>query len=106
MVVNQMMVAMATHAYQNDLFIYHVASSVGNPLRYSLLSDVAYNYFSRNPCVSNDGKIIRVKEMLFLKSMSSFRLHMFQRYKAPLLASLYSTLPYKYLLNFNVLLSV
>eukprot|EP00253_Pinus_taeda_P019480 PITA_19480 len=81
MVVNQMLAAMAIHAYENDLFIYHVASSVENPLPCSLLKDEAYNYFSRNPCVSNDGKLIHVKEVCFLESMSSFRLYMLQRYK-------------------------
>jgi len=84
MVVNQMIVAMATHAYQNDLFVYHVASSVANPLPYSIVTDALYSYFSKNPCVSKDGNLIHVKELLCLKSMRSFRLYMFQRYKAPL----------------------
>jgi fatty acyl-CoA reductase len=84
MVVNQMIVAMATHAYQNDLFVYHVASSVANPLPYSVVTDALYSYFSKNPCVSKDGNLIHVKELLCLKSMRSFRLYMFQRYKAPL----------------------
>lgn len=84
MVVNQMLAAMATHAYENDLFIYHAASSGENPMPCSLLKDELYNYFSKNPCVSKDGKLIHVKELFFLESMSSFRLYMLQRYKVPL----------------------
>lgn len=84
MVVNQMIAAMATHSYENDMLIYHVGSSVENPLPCSLVRDEAYNYFSRNPCVGNDGKLIHVKELFFLNSMSSFRLYMLQRYKIPL----------------------
>lgn len=84
MVVNAMIVAMVTHASQNGLFIYHSASSIGNPLRSSVATDAAYNYFSKHPCVGRDGNIVHVKPPLFLESMNSFRGYMFTRYKAPL----------------------
>ena len=45
MVVNQMLVAMAAHAYEDGLFIYHAASSVGNPLHFFVAADEAYKYF-------------------------------------------------------------
>eukprot|EP00253_Pinus_taeda_P031223 PITA_31223 len=79
-----MIVAMAAHAYENGLFVYHVASSVANPLRNSVAADEAYKYFSKHPCVGKDGNIIHVKQLRFLKSMSSFRQYMHRRYKAPL----------------------
>lgn len=84
MVVNAMIVAMVAHAYENGLFVYHVGSSVANPLRNSVAADEAYKYFSKHPCVGKDGNIVHVKEMRFLKSMSSFRRQMHRRYKAPL----------------------
>lgn len=84
MVINQMIVAMAAHAYQNGLFIYHVASSVANPLRNSVAMDEAYKYFAEHPCVGRDGNIIHVKELRLLKSMRSFRRYMHLHYKAPL----------------------
>eukprot|EP00253_Pinus_taeda_P018958 PITA_18958 len=84
MVVNAMIVAMVAHAYQNGLFVYHVASSVANPLRHSVAADEAYKYFSKHPCVGKDGNVIHVKQLCFLKSMSSFRQYMHRRYKAPL----------------------
>jgi len=65
MVVNAMIVAMAAHACENGLFIYHAASSVGNPLLYPVVRDEAYKYFSQHPCVGKDGNIIHVKELPF-----------------------------------------
>jgi fatty acyl-CoA reductase len=91
-VVNAMIVAMAAHASENGLFIYHSASSIGNPLPYSVVTDAAYNYFSQHPCVDRDGNIVHAKPPLFLESMRSFRGYMYTRYKAPLQASIYSTL--------------
>jgi len=83
-VVNAMIVAMAAHASENGLFIYHSASSIGNPLRYSVVTDAAYNYFSQHPCVDRDGNIVHAKPPHFLESMRSFRGYMYTRYKAPL----------------------
>lgn len=84
MVVNAMIVVMAAHAYENGLFVYHVASSVANPLRHYVAADEAYKYFSTHPCVGKVGNIIHVKETRFLKSMSSFRRDMHRRYEPPL----------------------
>lgn len=87
MVVNAMLVAMASHINEKGLFIYHAGSSVGNPLHYSVVRDEAYKYFAKHPCVDKDGNLIHVKEIPFLKSMSNFRRYMYRRYKAPLQAS-------------------
>lgn len=86
MVVNAMIVAMATHASENGLFIYHVASSIGNPLHSSVAVDAAYNYFTEHPCVDKNGNIVHVKTPHFLETMKSFRGYMYMHYKAPIQA--------------------
>ena len=86
MVVNAMIIAMAAHANENGLFIYHVASSVANPLRCSVVVDEAYKYFSEHPCVGRDGNIVHVKELRLIESMSNFRRYMHRHYKVPLKA--------------------
>jgi fatty acyl-CoA reductase len=84
MVVNQMIVAMAAHAYEDGLIIYHAASSVGNPLHFFVAADEAYKYFLRNPCVGKNGKIVKVIKPSFIKTMRTFRRYMHRRYKVPL----------------------
>ncbi|XP_077230984.1 alcohol-forming fatty acyl-CoA reductase-like [Tasmannia lanceolata] len=84
MVVNAMMVSMVAHSNQPSLFIYQIGSSVRNPLCISMLIDSAYHYFSKNPCITNDGKPIRVSTLTIFNTMASFRRYMTLRYKIPL----------------------
>ncbi|KAK4760567.1 hypothetical protein SAY87_005460 [Trapa incisa] len=80
MVVNSIVVAMAVHANQRSSGLYHMGSSVRNPIRYADLRDYAYHYFTVNPWVSKDGKPVRVGKMTVLKSMASFHRYMAIRY--------------------------
>ncbi|XP_077230951.1 alcohol-forming fatty acyl-CoA reductase-like [Tasmannia lanceolata] len=84
MVVNAMMVSMVAHSNQPSLFIYQIGSSVRNPFCISMLIDSAYHYFSKNPCITDDGKPIRVSTLTIFNTMASFRRYMTLRYKIPL----------------------
>ena len=85
MVVNAMLVAMVSHATQPcDDSIYHVGSSVGNPVRYESLRDYSFRYFTAKPCYDKEGKAIRVGKVTVLENMNSFQRYMYIRYLLPL----------------------
>ncbi|KAF7823251.1 fatty acyl-CoA reductase 3-like [Senna tora] len=80
MVVNAMLVAMVAHANQSDDIIYHVGSSMRNPIRYSNLRDYGAKYFTSKPLRNKDGKLVKVGKVTILDSMDSFHRYMFIRY--------------------------
>ncbi|KAL5579886.1 hypothetical protein UlMin_012328 [Ulmus minor] len=81
-VVNAIAVAMAAHANQRNenITIYHVGSSVRNPIRYLELQDYGFNYFTNKPWIGKDGKPVKVGRVLILNNMASFRRYMTLRY--------------------------
>lgn len=82
--VNAMIVAMEVHANQRSEFIYHVGSSVSNPVTYATLKDCGYSYFLENPRVGKDGKTIKTRNIPMFTNMASFRRYMALRYWLPL----------------------
>ncbi|KAL5725346.1 alcohol-forming fatty acyl-CoA reductase [Ranunculus cassubicifolius] len=84
MVVNAMIVAMATHANQSSETIYHVGSSSKNPINPIVFKDYAYDYFRQNPILSKDGTPIRVPKPMALTSMTKFYGYVALRYGMPL----------------------
>ncbi|KAI4313502.1 hypothetical protein L6164_026477 [Bauhinia variegata] len=83
MVVNAIIVAMVANANQCYDNIYHVGSSIRNPLRYLNLQDYGYKYFTEKPCMDKDGKLIKVGRITLL-DMESFQRYMFIYYFLPL----------------------
>ncbi|PWA86972.1 jojoba acyl CoA reductase-related male sterility protein [Artemisia annua] len=84
MVVNAMIATMVAHASQPCEIIYHVGSSVSNPLKYKEIQQSGYNYFSRHPWVNKNGKPVIVGEIKVLNSMDSFHRYFSFRYLLPL----------------------
>ncbi|CAL9090668.1 unnamed protein product [Musa acuminata var. zebrina] len=84
MVVNAMMVTMAAHSNQRSEFIYHMSSSVRNPMTYSILEQSAYRYFLENPRMGKDGRIIKTRRVPVIRNMTRFRIYMTLRHKLPL----------------------
>ncbi|XP_059314845.1 alcohol-forming fatty acyl-CoA reductase-like [Lycium ferocissimum] len=86
MVVNSMIVAMAAHADQKGSEnIYHIGSSVSNPMEIINLRDFGFNYFTKNPWINKvDGKPIIVGKVTILGSMDSFQKYMALHYLLPL----------------------
>ncbi|KAJ4828045.1 hypothetical protein Tsubulata_028115 [Turnera subulata] len=78
MVVNAMLVAMVAHAnqQQSDQAIYHMGSSVRNPVNFGELHQYAFDYFSMKPWIGKDGKPVMVSKVKVLDNMSSFNRYM------------------------------
>ncbi|KAI3791814.1 hypothetical protein L2E82_05677 [Cichorium intybus] len=86
MVVNAMIAAIMANANQTSSeTIYHVGSSISNPLKFPLLQKCAYQYFTQYPWTDQkDGKPVIVAECRGLKSMASFHRYITLRYMLPL----------------------
>ncbi|CAH2076972.1 unnamed protein product [Thlaspi arvense] len=84
MVVNSMLVAMAAQAGKQKEIIYHVGSSLRNPLKNEKFPKYAYWYFSTKPWTNKDGKPVHVKTLEILSTMSSFHRYMAIHYSIPL----------------------
>ncbi|XWS28592.1 hypothetical protein CRYUN_Cryun25bG0083600 [Craigia yunnanensis] len=85
MVINAMVVAMMAHANQYSCkVIYHVGSSLRNPVNSFNLYRLFYNYFAKNPWIDGNGKTIKVHKALLLSTMGKFRMYMKIRYVLPL----------------------
>ncbi|XP_015935914.1 fatty acyl-CoA reductase 3-like [Arachis duranensis] len=80
MVVNAILVAMVAHAHHPSDAIYHVGSSVRNPVRYSNLQDYGLRYFTAKPWINKDGTPVKVGKVTVFTNMASFRRYMFIHY--------------------------
>ncbi|XP_057456003.1 fatty acyl-CoA reductase 3-like [Lotus japonicus] len=83
MVVNAILVAMVAHANHPCDIIYHVGSSVSNPVTYHNLEDYTFRYFTAKPYINTDGKPIKIGKVTILHNMDSFHRYMFIRYVLP-----------------------
>ena len=85
MVVNAIISTMVAHANKPcDNIIYHVGSSLENPVRYHNLQDYGFRYFKAKPYVNKEGNYVMVRKVTVLDSMASFQRYMFIRYFLPL----------------------
>lgn len=84
MVVNAMVVAMAIHWNEKGQSVIHVTSSLQNPLSTSTTLEMMYSYFSSNPQIEKNGRVIKAKRLLLTNRFGSFRTYMFLKYKLPL----------------------
>ncbi|EOA16515.1 hypothetical protein CARUB_v10004673mg [Capsella rubella] len=80
MVVNTILVSMAAQAGKQKEIIYHVGSSLRNPLKNETFPDVAYRYFTTKPWINKDGKAVMVKNIQILTSIPSFHRYMTMHY--------------------------
>ncbi|KAL0437022.1 UNVERIFIED_CONTAM: Alcohol-forming fatty acyl-CoA reductase [Sesamum radiatum] len=84
MVVNAMIVAMVAHANQPNETIYHVGSSVSNPLELASVRDYGQRYFTKHPWINKEGRPVIVGEVKMLNTMDSFKRYLAFRYLLPL----------------------
>ncbi|KAK4396741.1 Alcohol-forming fatty acyl-CoA reductase [Sesamum angolense] len=84
MVVNAMIVAMVAHANQPNETIYHVGSSVSNPLELGSIQDYGQRYFTKHPWINKEGRPVIVGEVKMLNSMDSFKRYLAIHYLLPL----------------------
>lgn len=85
MVVNCMMTAIVACSNQAPKnFIYHVSSSLRNPLRIADVRDYCYRYFIKFPYKNKNGMPITVPKPNLISSRVAFDIHMTVRYVLPL----------------------
>ena len=83
MVVNSMIMAMVAHANKSSQTIFHVGSSMRNPMKLSSLSDLTSLYFTQNPWIERNGKSIKVNKFIVFSNIAMFQAHIAIRYKLP-----------------------
>eukprot|EP00253_Pinus_taeda_P021293 PITA_21293 len=84
MVVNATLAAMAKHAGKAGVKVYHVASSVANPLRLGEIVTIIFEHFKCNPYIDHNGKPIRLlKEMTLINTMENYRLVLDTTFDSP-----------------------
>ncbi|OAY38186.1 probable fatty acyl-CoA reductase 4 [Manihot esculenta] len=96
MVVNGIIVAMAARGKQSSETIYHIGSSLRNPIQSIDLRDICFDYFSENPLINkNDGMPVKVIKGTNFTTMASFYLYMAIRYQLPLKALRVATMVFQ-----------
>ncbi|PIA60018.1 hypothetical protein AQUCO_00400712v1 [Aquilegia coerulea] len=77
MLVNAMLSAMVKHGavQRPGLKVYHIASSVVNPLLFQDLINCMFEYFDSCPYTDVNGRPINIKRMKVFKSMDNFYSH-------------------------------
>ncbi|KAK4492257.1 hypothetical protein RD792_003060 [Penstemon davidsonii] len=82
MVVNCMLAAIACskNKKSGDLLVYHVGSSLRNPLTYDDMKCIMHRYLSKFPFLDNKGKPIKVGLPTILDTMASFHNYVAIRY--------------------------
>ncbi|KAG9449622.1 hypothetical protein H6P81_009587 [Aristolochia fimbriata] len=92
MVVNATLAAMAKHGGgggggRPGINIYHIASSVKNPLLFQDLARHLFEHFNCYPYMDSKGRPIRVPEMKLFHSMDDFASHIWTDARAAMAAS-------------------
>ncbi|XP_041994733.1 fatty acyl-CoA reductase 3-like [Salvia splendens] len=84
MVVNAIIVAMVAHAGQANENIYHIGSSVSNPVLYAWLQSYGQRHFTLHPWIDRNGSPVFVGKVTIFNTMKSFQRYMTLRYLLPL----------------------
>ncbi|KAM0943970.1 putative oxidoreductase [Dioscorea sansibarensis] len=81
MVVNSMLAAMAKHGSiaEQAMHVYHIASSVTNPLIFQDLAHLIYEHFNASPCVDSNGRPILVPRMRLFGNMNDFSSYILEK---------------------------
>jgi len=84
-VINCVLAAIFIHSNQPPKnFIYHISSSLRNPLKYSDIHNISHNYFTNTPCRNQNGKPIAISKGIVLNSFAAFNIYTNVRYVFPL----------------------
>ncbi|OMO68760.1 Male sterility, NAD-binding protein [Corchorus olitorius] len=80
MVVNATLAAIARHGMspKPDINIYHIASSVVNPLVFQDLARLLYEHYNSSPFLDSKGRPIHVSSMKLFNSMEDFSTHLWR----------------------------
>ncbi|KAI5322712.1 hypothetical protein L3X38_031784 [Prunus dulcis] len=84
MVVNSIIVATVANANRSACVIYHVGTSMRNPVTISDFLNVVRKYFTRNPWLNKDREPVKIRRMKIFKSTATFSMYMQIRFVLPL----------------------
>ncbi|KAF3340832.1 putative fatty acyl-CoA reductase 4 [Carex littledalei] len=84
MVVNAMIAAIVMHSGEDAETIYHISSSMRNPVRFVTFEQCLYRYFRENPRIGKNGITIGFNRVHIFNTVSAFKAYMTLRYKLPL----------------------
>ncbi|XP_047972725.1 fatty acyl-CoA reductase 3-like [Salvia hispanica] len=84
MVVNAIIVAMVAHADQANESVYHVGSSMSNPVKSAWLQSYGQRHFTSHPWIDSNGSPVVVGNVTVFNTMKSFQRYMTLRYLLPL----------------------
>jgi fatty acyl-CoA reductase len=82
--VNSIIAAMVVNANKSSGIIYHVGTSLRNPIKFCDIHDIVFSYCTENPWINKDGTIVKVEKCTMFKTMASFRMYMQIRFMLPL----------------------
>ncbi|XP_039689686.1 fatty acyl-CoA reductase 1 isoform X2 [Medicago truncatula] len=82
MVINCVITAIFIHSSNQrpKNFIYHISSSLRNPLKSSDLHNICHRYFMKTPCVNQNGKPIIISKGIPVNSFAVFNIYVLVRY--------------------------
>ncbi|XP_050368626.1 fatty acyl-CoA reductase 3-like isoform X2 [Argentina anserina] len=84
MVVNSIITSMAVNANKSSSIIYHVGTSLRNPVKFCDIHSIIFKYCTENPWIKKDGTIVKAGKLTMFKTMASFQMYMRIRYMIPL----------------------
>ena len=84
MVVNSIIAAIVVNANKSSGTIYHIGSSLRNPIKFCDIRKFAVKYFTWYPMLNKDGKPIEVRKIPIFKTMTTFSMYIKIRYMLPL----------------------
>lgn len=87
--MNSIIAAMAVNANKYSGIIYHVGTSLRNPIKFCDIHDIVFKYCTENPWINKDGTIVKAGKFTMFKTMASFHMYMQIRYMLPLQVCLF-----------------
>ncbi|KAM5583282.1 alcohol-forming fatty acyl-CoA reductase-like [Rosa sericea] len=84
MVVNSIIAAIVVNANKSSGIIYHMGSSLRNPIKFYDIRSFAFKYFTKYPWINKDEKPIVVRKISTFKTLATFHMYMKIRYSLPL----------------------
>lgn len=105
MVVNAMIMVMAANANKrsSNIKIYHIGSSLRNPIHFFKIHKLAFSYFSKNPYTDVKGKTVKISRCTVLDSSAKFHGYIAIKYLLPLKVgcSIFSNITYIIIINLH-----
>ncbi|KAL5583240.1 hypothetical protein UlMin_015682 [Ulmus minor] len=85
LVINAIIMAIVVNGNQlSNNIIYHIGSSLRNPVNVSQIHAFLFKYFTKHPLTRKNGELIKVDKATLFNNMTTFQVYMAFRYRLPL----------------------